>query len=172
MSRPFSRREALAIFSGASLALQLPAAQPGAPLFFTKEEFALLDCLTDMIIPTDANSPGAREAGVAAFIDKTTAEAFLPEQKQHWRKGLALVDALSQSMNQKTFLKASPSQQVAALRKMAQNEKTPQTPEEKFFSQLKQTTAFAYYSSKIGIHQEMEYKGNVLLPQFAGYEAT
>jgi len=35
--------------------------------------------------------------------------------------------------------------------------------------QLKQTTAFAYYSSSIGIHKEMEYKGNVFLNQFVGY---
>jgi len=27
----------------------------------------------------------------------------------------------------------------------------------------------AYYSSKIGIHQEMEYKGNVLLNEFVGF---
>ena len=36
--------------------------------------------------------------------------------------------------------------------------------------ELKFSTADAYYSSKIGIHQEMEYKGNVLLPEFVGYE--
>jgi gluconate 2-dehydrogenase subunit 3-like protein len=41
-----------------------------------------------------------------------------------------------------------------------------------FFTQLKQTTAFAYYSSSIGIHQEMNYKGNVLLTEFQGYDAT
>ena len=160
MSRPFSRREALAIFSGASLALQLPAAQPGAPLFFTKEEFALLDCLTDMIIPTDANSPGAREAGVAAFIDKTTAEAFLPEQKQHWRKGLA------------PYLPLNKADRIAMLTKLAANEHHAQTDAEHFFGQLKQTTAFAYYSSNIGIHTDIQYVGNVVQEQFSGYEAT
>ena len=75
-------------------------------------------------------------------------------------------------MNQKPFLKASKREQVATLSLMAKNEKQPKTPEEKFFGQLKQTTAFAYYSSKIGIHQEMEYKGNVLLPKFVGYDVT
>ena len=40
----------------------------------------------------------------------------------------------------------------------------------KFFVELKFSTADAYYSSKIGIHQEMEYKGNVLLQEFVGYE--
>ena len=172
MSTSLSRRELVALLSGAAITLQLPAAEPGAPLFFTKEEFALLDHLTEMIVPADDHSPGAHEAGVAAFIDRTTAEAFLPEQKTNWRKGLALVDAMANKAKQRPFLKCSPAEQVQLLQTMAANEQRPKTPEEKFFGQLKQTTAFAYYSSKVGIHQEMEYKGNVLLPKFVGYDAT
>jgi hypothetical protein len=53
---------------------------------------------------------------------------------------------------------------------MAKNEMNPKTPEEVFFGQLKQGTVQAYYTSKIGIHQEMEYKGNVMLQEFVGYE--
>ncbi len=56
------------------------------------------------------------------------------------------------------------------LSRISRNEKNPQTPEERFFVDLKYTTADGYYSSKIGIHQEMEYKGNVLLPEFVGFE--
>jgi hypothetical protein len=59
---------------------------------------------------------------------------------------------------------------VAVISHIATNEKNPQTPDDHFFMELKLSTADAYYSSKIGIHQEMEYKGNVLLPEFAGYE--
>ena len=78
-------------------------------------------------------------------------------------KGLAAIQRL---------LKESGDQPVAVLTKLAKNEKNPQTEAEKFFTQLKETTAFAYYSSSIGIHQEMGYLGNVLLPQFKGYEAN
>src|SRR5580698_9747208 len=38
------------------------------PVFFTAGEYAIVERLTDMIIPTDA-TPGAKEAGVAEFID-------------------------------------------------------------------------------------------------------
>jgi hypothetical protein len=68
------------------------------------------------------------------------------------------------------LIEATQEQRVAVLARMAKNEKSPQTPEERFFVELKSRTADAYYSSKIGIHQEMEYKGNVLLPEFVGYE--
>ena len=166
-----NRRDLFKTLTAASVALQLPAAEPNAPLFFTGDEFALLDTLTEMIVPADDHSPGAHEAGVAAYIDKTVAEAFDPKEKTSWRKGLATINKLSTSLNDKPFLKATEQQQVALLKKIAAAEKDPKTEGERFFTQLKQTTAFVYYSSKIGIHQEMNYKGNVLLTQFVGYDA-
>lgn len=161
-----------ALTAAAFTTLQLPAAEPGAPLFFTKPEFALLDTLTELIIPTDGHSPGAHDAGVAAFIDRMTAEAFLAEDKDSWRKGLAAIDALSQSACQCPFIGATKQQQTDMLTQLASKEHDAKTEPEKFFTQLKQTTAFGYYSSSIGIHQEIQYKGNVLLEQFVGYPAT
>ena len=173
MDTNLNRRDLFKVVTAAAFTtLQLPAAEPNAPLYFTKEEFALLDALTDLIIPTDEHSPGAREAGVAAFIDRSVAEAFLPEDKTSWRKGLAGINELSQTMCHASFLNANKHQQVELLTKISGKENRPKTEPEKFFMQLKETTAFAYYSSSIGIHQEMNYKGNVLLDQFVGYDAT
>lgn len=170
METALNRRDLLKLFTAAPFAaLQLPAAEPGKPLYFTPAEFATLDCLTDMIIPTDAHSPGAHEAGVAPFIDKMVAEAFLAKDKDSWRNGLAAVNDLSQSTHGVPFLKASTEQRTAMLRKMAENENNPKTETEKFFTQLKQTTAFAYYSSSIGIHQDINYKGNIILQEYVGY---
>ncbi|MBV9612472.1 MAG: gluconate 2-dehydrogenase subunit 3 family protein [Acidobacteriaceae bacterium] len=168
-----NRRDVVKLLSGAAFtALQLPAAEPNAPLFFTTSEFALLDALTELIIPTDEHSPGAHEAGVATYIDRSVAEAFVPEEKSSWRKGLRSIDELSNRTYGSSFLKMSKEQQTALLAKIAAAEAKPSTEQEKFFTQLKQTAAFAYYSSSIGIHQEMEYKGNVILQEFAGYDVT
>src|SRR6266404_3082186 len=41
------------------------------PLFFTAPEYAMIERLTDIIIPTD-DTPGAREAGASDFIDLKT----------------------------------------------------------------------------------------------------
>jgi hypothetical protein len=158
-----SRREALKLTGGAFLYLQLAAAEPGAPLFFTRDEFALLDELTELLIPADDHSPGAHAAGVAAYIDRTVAEAYVPDEKTSWRKGLAAIGQL---------LHERDTQPAAVLTKLAAKEEDPQTEAEKFFTQLKQTTAFAYYSSSIGIHEEMGYLGNVILQEFRGYEAN
>ena len=172
MDQVLNRRDLLRLLGVSGLALQLPAADPGAPLFFTREEFALLDALTELVIPADDHSPGARDAHVAGYIDQTVAESFLPEDKTSWRKGLRAINDLSQQLYGASFLAANKQQQTALLERIAHAEKNPQTEPEKFFTQLKQTSAFAYYSSSIGIHQEMEYRGNTMLREFVGYEVT
>lgn len=162
---------ALAIGSGA---LQLTAAEPGAPLFFSKPDFAMLDTLTELIIPSDDHSPGAHAAGVAAYIDDFVARSINPDEKTSWTRGLAAVNSLSKELNGKAFNKADHSQQIAVLKRMCGDEPNHSlsTDAGKFWGQLKQTTAFAYYTSSIGIHQDMDYKGNVILEQFVGYDAT
>lgn len=172
---PFAlnRRDVLKVFGATTfVTLQLPAAEPGAPLFFTKDEFTLLDTLTELIIPADDHSPGAHEAGVAAYIDRATAEAFLAKEKDSWRKGLAAVNELSRKTYGAAFVGIEKQQQTELLRKLATAEEHPQSEGERFFTQLKQTTAFAYYSSSIGIHKDIQYLGNCILEQFVGYDAT
>jgi hypothetical protein len=176
-----SRREALKLAGGAALAAPLfrlasPAAVAAAeapPRFFTPDELALVDELTEMIIPKDDHSPGAREAKVAAFVDFMLAEgdpAFADdaEYRKGWKEGLALTEALSQAMNGKGFLASTPEQRRAVLERLAVGEKDQKTPEDKFFPLLKGWTVGTYYTSKIGIHQELEYKGNTLLMEFVG----
>ncbi len=174
MSSVLDRRDLLKILTATAFKcpLQLTAAGANKHLYFTDEDFTLLDVLTEHIIPRDSHSPGAHDAGVAAFIDKTVAEAFLPEDKESWIKGFVEINRLSVENNKRAFLKIGKKEQVAILQKLAQAEHDPKTEGEKFFAQLKNTAAFAYYSSDIGIHQEMEYKGNVILEQFAGYDAV
>lgn len=169
-----TRRELIQVTAVAAVAASAGVQRglaAGQPLkFFSNSEFAMLDELAERIIPTDDHSPGARAAGVATYLDGRLAESVEEESKKRWHEGLKRIDALSREMHGMPFLEATLEQRVAVLSHTAKNEKNPQTPEEQFFVELKFSTADAYYSSKIGIHQEMDYKGNVLLPEFAGYE--
>ncbi|HLK19581.1 MAG TPA: gluconate 2-dehydrogenase subunit 3 family protein [Bryobacteraceae bacterium] len=168
-----SRRELIKIAAAAVAAPAIAAASVEVkPLFFTPPEFQMLDELTEIIIPTDGHSPGAKAAKVAVYMDKSLSEAFEDEPRQKFREGLKLVDSLSHELNHKPFLEASPKQRVAVVSRMAQNEKNPKKPVEHFFTQLKAATAFAYYTSSIGIHQEMGYLGNTLQTVYAGHDAS
>ena len=168
-----SRRDLLRIAAGAVAAVPVVAQQTtsAAPLFFTPVEFQMLDELTEIIIPADEHSPGARAAKVAAYLDKSFAESFDHEPRQKFRDGLKVVDQLSREMHHKTFLDSTPKHRVAVVARMARNEKSPKQPEEQFFAQLKGAAAFAYYTSSIGIHLEMEYKGNTMQTEYAGFDA-
>ncbi len=165
-----NRRDLIRLGAGAVLAVPAAFSAAGAPKFFTPAEFALLDELTEMIIPADDHSPGARAAHVAAYIDFRVSEAFDPKVRDDWRAGLKSVDTACHKMHDRAFMEAKPDQRLAVLTRMAKNEQHPKDPEELFFRDLKHAAVQAYYSSKIGIHQEMEYKGNVMLEQFVGYE--
>jgi hypothetical protein len=46
------------------------------------------------------------------------------------------------------------------------------TPLEAFFVTVKQATVHGYYTSEIGIHQELKYKGNKVLLEFVGCQTV
>ncbi|HXG98070.1 MAG TPA: gluconate 2-dehydrogenase subunit 3 family protein [Gemmatimonadales bacterium] len=176
-----SRREMIQQTAAAAAAASLPLAngvpnpksQAPKPKFFTSAEFAVVDEMSDMIIPTDQQSAGARAAGVAIFIDGRLAEAFEKDEGQRWRAGIAAVEAVSREMHGKGFMASSAEQRLALLTRIAAAESDPKTDAEKFFKQIKGGTIRAYYTSKIGIHDDQQYKGNVIQPgEYAGYDAT
>jgi hypothetical protein len=172
-----TRRDVLKLGAAATVAASVGlgetlAAQGAAPVFFTPAEFAIVDELGELIIPTDSHSPGARAAGVAAYIDARLAEAFEDKDRTDWRAGVKLVDTLSQQMHQRPFMQCSAEERVAVLTRMARNESKPERPEEQFFVELKTRVVQAYYSSEIGIRQDMGYLGNVYLKDFVGTDVS
>jgi Gluconate 2-dehydrogenase subunit 3/TAT (twin-arginine translocation) pathway signal sequence len=173
-----TRRDVLKLGAAAAAAGVLStstplAAQTAATVtFFTPGELKLVDELSEMIIPADEHSPGARAAKVAAYIDARLAEAFDEADRTRWREGLKRIDDLSRTASGKSFLESTPDQRVALLTEMSKNEATPKRPEEVFFKDLKSRVVFAYYTSDIGIHRDIEYKGNTFLPEFVGYDVS
>jgi hypothetical protein len=148
------------------------AAKPAAkravpPKFFNAHQLATIAVISELIIPTDDHSPGAIAAEVPAFIDLMVSESPA-ETKTLWRDGLAAVDKLSQSQHTKNFKDATPEQQTAILTEISKNEMKPQTLEERFFRAIKNLTIDGYYTSKVGIHDELQYKGNTYLKEFKG----
>lgn len=161
MSDKIERRELFKLTAGSLVAATVARAQ-SPHKFFTPAEYFVVDELTEIIIPSDEKSPGARAAQVTDYLDAQLAEAFEDEVRTMTRAGLAMVDRLSQDLHGAPFLQATLPQRVAVVERMAKNEKDPKTPIEKFFGELKGATIRAYYTSSIGIHQDMDYKGNVL----------
>jgi Gluconate 2-dehydrogenase subunit 3 len=139
-----------------------------AARFFTLEQHALVDELTETIIPEDSHSGGAKAARVTDFIDKTLRETQDEDQKRTWKEGLPLIDSMSRHYHGKSYVDASPEERNAVLAVLSENERMTDIPEVKFFKDLKHLTVIGYYTSKVGIHDDLQYKGNRVLQEYVG----
>jgi hypothetical protein len=151
-------------------ALQRTGAKPALKAL-TAPQYATLDALVDAIIPTDERSPGAREARVADYIDLLLSEADA-ELRQQWLDGLAAVDAEASARHGAAVSTLPPAQLEALLVTMSRNERQPETALERFFVTTKRAAIQGYYSSEIGIHKDLRYKGNQFLPEFHGCQTV
>jgi hypothetical protein len=152
-----------------------PAPQPkttpeakAAAHFFSAAQHILIDELSETIIPADSHSGGAKAAKVADYIDQVLRESFDDAQKALWREGLRLVEVMSQHYNGKSFVNSSPEGKIAVVKVLSDNDHMTDLPEVRFFLELKRLTVRGYYTSKIGIHDELEYKGNRILQDYVG----
>jgi len=135
--------------------------------FFTHTEMTSIVMMSDLIIPADEQSPGAKDAGVPVFIDLMVSESSV-ETKNLWRNGLAAIDQLCNKEFGHPFGNLKSEQQVAVLKLISRNEYQPRKIEERFFVAIKGLTVDGYYTSELGIHQELRYKGNAYLKDFSG----
>ena len=153
--------------TGVEMVSEVAPVTQRSPRFFNATELTTIALISDLIIPSDEQSKGAREAGVPDFIDMMVSEASV-ETKNLWRNGLAAVERLSQKEFGTSFNIAKPEQQLTLLKQIARNEYQPRKIEERFFIAIKGLTVDGYYTSQVGIHEDLRYKGNAYLKDFIG----
>ena len=150
-----SRRDALVTLAAAGLsAPALGAQQAYTPRVFASDDYELLAVLVDLIVPP-SETPGARQAGVHAIVDETLA-ARAQER--------AVVEAGLRRLRAAGFAGMTQPEQVAALSAYEQSSGEAKA----FFETLKSLTVDAYYSTAIGLVEELGYKGNSYLAAFPG----
>ena len=145
-----------------------PAKAKSAARFFTPAQHTLVEELSETIIPADSHSGGAKAAKVADYIEQVLRETTDDNQKSIWREGLRLIDLMSQHYHGKSFVDSSSEERIAVLTVLSDNDHMTDLPEVRFFRELKHLTVRGYYTSKIGIHDELEYKGNRMLTEYVG----
>jgi len=119
------------------------------PHFFTPSEYAMVERLTEIIIPSD-KTPGAKEAGVAEFIDFMVAND--PEHQYPFRLGLGWLNAHCERTLGKKFLELSAEQQNSILEPLGFKDKARAGEEDgrTFFSLVREFTVTGFYTSEIG----------------------
>lgn len=119
------------------------------PQFFSAPEYAMLERIADIIIPND-ETPGAKDAGVAEFIDFMIAND--PEHQYPFRMGLAWLNAHSERTLGKNFIALTPEQQVTILEPLGFKDRARSGEEDgrRFFGLMREYTVTGYYTSEIG----------------------
>lgn len=129
-------------------ALQIKPAEY-RPQFFTPKEYATVERLAEIILPSDA-TPGAKEAGVAEFIDFMVAHT--PEVQYPFRTGLTWLNARAEQTSGKRFMELTAEQQNAMLVSLGFKDKARADEEDgrKFFAVMREYTVTGFYTSEIG----------------------
>lgn len=126
----------------------------------TTEQYETVDVLTELIIP-ETDTAGARRAQVTAFID-TVLEDAAPSERDNFLNGLAWVDERANELFGAVFKDTTPEQQHALLTILGSEEN--QTPADRvgveFFLAAKQLTVTGYYTSRVGMLQELDDDGS------------
>jgi hypothetical protein len=140
-----------------------------APKFFDAHGYKTLQALCETILPSDADSGGAVEAGAPEFIDLVTSENAGFQTKLG--DGMKWLDTRSMSRFGKAHLECAAEQKkgildLIAYRKNAEADATL-TQGVEFFSLLRNLTADGFFTSKVGI-KYLGYKGNTFVPAFPG----
>jgi gluconate 2-dehydrogenase gamma chain len=143
-----------------------PRAVKYMPQFFSRQEYATVERLADLIIPGDG-TPGAKEAGVAEFIDLIVAHN---ESIQYsFRLGLTWLDAESERLEGSRFLDLTAAKQTEMLEHLAYRDRYRPGEEDgrAFFELAREYTVVGYYTSRIGL-KELDYPGLRLYAESPG----
>lgn len=145
-------------------------------------QHGLLEVMSEHIIPT-TDTPGAKAAGVADYIDAMLTDFYSEENRSRFLAGLAKADKKAEASYNKAFLDCSNEEQLALLNELdvaafpnmedmdeAAKEAFAQERRENgkpFIAMLKELTIAGYYTSEVGATQELNlnpmgsYRGDV-----------
>jgi Gluconate 2-dehydrogenase subunit 3 len=141
---------------------QPPLLQNYVPKFFDADDFQALQAFTEILIPTD-ETPGAREAHCAHFIDFVldASTGIAPDTQRQWRDALSAVKTAG-------FHAADAAGRAAIIAAIARPEvdRDASHPAYSAYRLIKQQNTFAFFTSRAGMIEMLDYRGNSVNAEF------
>ncbi len=128
---------------------------------FTDSDLALLDEIAETTLP-ETSTPGAKAAGVGAFMALMVKDAYHTPDQAIFREGMATVDDRCREAFGGNFLSASPADRLSLLEALDAEQfdhmrnQPPDAPRH-FFRMMKELALLGYFTSEIGYTQAMRY---------------
>jgi hypothetical protein len=160
------------------------SATPKRETVFSAQQRASCTIACELIIPT-TDTPGAKAAGVPAFIEYMVSHWYTKRERVLFFEGLEAMSNFCRDQYDRSFHQCSEIQQIAALSEMEARAASyvppaqgfgfkPNVDEESpFFLKLRELTVVGYYTSEVGATQEhiydpmpMQYDGDADLSTY------
>lgn len=124
------------------------------PVFFDKEQIAVVTRVADLIIPK-TDTPGALDAGVVEVIDRACKDLFSAEEQAQVQEGMKAFNTLSQSAHQKNYVDLKEEDQAAILQMLADESKETEGPH--IFSFMKDMVVASFFTSEVAAMNVLNY---------------
>ena len=152
----------------AHTAAAAPAAGTWTPKLLDAHQNETVVAISELIIP-QTDTPGAKAAKVNEFIDLVLFDAT-PAERKEFLRGLAWMDARSQELFGSDFVSSTPEQQTALLTIVSAPKSKSASDQlgRDFFQSIKSLTITGYYTTEIGLRQELGEDGGVFFAEYPG----
>ena len=133
----------------------------GAAIEFSSDEIAYLDEIAETILP-ETSTPGAKAAGVGAFMTVMVKDCYVADDQKLFRDGMDKINKSCKDKFGTGFMQANPSQRnellVAIDRESADylKNKKKEDPTH-YFRLMKELTLLGYFTSEVGATKALRY---------------
>ena len=124
---------------------------------FSEEDIRLMDEVGETILPT-TDTPGAKDAGIGAFIALYVSECYDVAERSSFRDGFADLRLRTQLIYGEDFMKLDAKQKGAIIADLdAEAMIVARSREKHYFTMMKQLVLFGFFTSEIGATRVLRY---------------
>ena len=144
---------------GAERALAWDATATGTNLF-TEADAAFLDEVAEVLIP-ETDTPGARAAGVGAFMTVYVSDCLTAAEQARFRQGMDMIGRYAEDVYGAGFLTLDPGQRLALLEDIAAEARIAAKGDDDavhWFTPIHQLTLLGFFTSETGATEVLRYE--------------
>ncbi len=132
------------------------------PEFLSQDQGVIVSQVAEIIIPK-TDTPGAKDAGVPAFIDQMLKEVYSEEDQKRFTDGLKAFDDEARTAYGDAFADLGEGQQTEFVKKthdaaIEAEKNTNPAPPRPFILMMKELTMLGFFTSEPGATQVLQYE--------------
>jgi len=129
------------------------------PSFFTKNEAKAIENLSEIILPSSSDNPGAKDVHVAEFIDRIVNDCMSSSEQEKMQNGLSAIDAYCSAQSGITLDQNTTSKSISCIKQLDQEAFTGKTEDvHDSYRELKQLVLLGFFTSEKVMTTALNYQ--------------